>query len=85
MIADSAGQFAAGRAGADPATLEASAARAGLALACCYSTAEEYEAEIIKVRREAGAFDHLTGAAQLRVLLGITAGAAVVALCILMI
>jgi hypothetical protein len=54
-----------------------------VALACCYSTADEYEAEIIKLRREAGAFDHLTGAAQLRMLLGIAAGAAAVALCIL--
>lgn len=63
-------------------TLEASVARAGVALACCYSTAEEYEAEIIKVRRAAGAFDR--GVSPLRTLLGVTAGLCVVALFILM-
>lgn len=63
-------------------TLEASVARAGVALACCYSTAEEYEAEIIKVRRAAGAFNR--GIGPFRTLLGITAGLCAIALFILM-
>ena len=29
---------------------------AGLALACAYSSSEEYEAEVIQVRRKAGAY-----------------------------
>jgi hypothetical protein len=29
---------------------------AGLALACAYSSSDEYEAELIQVRREAGAY-----------------------------
>jgi hypothetical protein len=40
----------------DPKLLEADAARAGLALACSYSSSEEYEAELIRVRREAGVY-----------------------------
>jgi hypothetical protein len=36
-----------------PAALEASA---GLALACAYSSSDEYEAEVIQVRRKAGAY-----------------------------
>lgn len=40
----------------DPTQLEAEAAKAGLALACCYSSSEEYEAELIQVRRQAGAY-----------------------------
>jgi hypothetical protein len=29
---------------------------AGLALACAYSSSEEYEAEVVQVRRKAGAY-----------------------------
>jgi hypothetical protein len=36
--------------------LEADAACAGLALACAYSSSDEYEAEVIRVRRKAGAY-----------------------------
>jgi hypothetical protein len=36
--------------------LEANAACAGLALACAYSSSDEYEAEIIQARRKAGAY-----------------------------
>jgi hypothetical protein len=36
--------------------LEANAFRAGLALACAYSSSAEYEAELIAVRRAAGAY-----------------------------
>ena len=59
--------------------LEQSVDRAGLALACCYSSAEEYEAEIISLRRAAGAFDrHYLR--RFRLVLGMTAGAALFAL-----
>jgi hypothetical protein len=37
-------------------TLEADAACAGLALACAYSSSDEYEADVIRSRRAAGAF-----------------------------
>jgi hypothetical protein len=40
----------------DPKLLEADAARAGLALACSYSSSEEYEAELIRLRLEAGLY-----------------------------
>ena len=42
--------------GSDAPSLEANAASAGLALACAYSSSEEYEAEVIQVRRKAGAY-----------------------------
>jgi hypothetical protein len=40
----------------NPETLEAQAASAGLALACSYSSSDEYEAEVIRIRREAGLY-----------------------------
>jgi len=36
--------------------LEARAARAGLAFGCRYASADEYEADVIKVRRDAGIY-----------------------------
>jgi hypothetical protein len=36
--------------------LDANAASAGLALACAYSSSDEYEAEVIQARRKAGAY-----------------------------
>jgi len=39
--------------GSDAIALEACA---GLALACAYSSSDEYEAELIQVRRKAGAY-----------------------------
>ena len=39
--------------GSDAVALEACA---GLALACAYSSSDEYEAELIQVRRKAGAY-----------------------------
>ncbi len=39
--------------GSDAVALEAPA---GLALACAYSSSDEYEAELIQVRRKAGAY-----------------------------
>lgn len=38
------------------ASLEDNAARAGAALGCSYSSSAEYEAELIAVRRAAGAY-----------------------------
>jgi hypothetical protein len=40
----------------DAHALEANAASAGLALGCAYSCSDEYEAELIAVRRRAGAY-----------------------------
>ena len=37
-------------------TLEACATRAGFALGCAYSTSDEYEADVIRSRRAAGAY-----------------------------
>jgi hypothetical protein len=39
-----------------PHALEANAASAGLALGCAYSSSDEFEAELIQVRRKAGAY-----------------------------
>jgi len=44
---------------ADLAALRRAAERAGTALACLFSSADEYEAELIRERRAAGAFAHL--------------------------
>jgi hypothetical protein len=41
---------------ADFQALEANVARAGLALACAYSSSDEYEAAVIAARRQAGAY-----------------------------
>jgi hypothetical protein len=41
---------------ADIAALRAAAERAGTALACLFSTADEFEAEVVRVRREQGAY-----------------------------
>ena len=41
---------------ADLAALRAAAERAGTSLACLFSTADEFEAEVVRVRREQGAF-----------------------------
>ena len=40
----------------DIVALRAAAERAGTALACLFSTADEFEAEVVRVRREQGAF-----------------------------
>ena len=39
-----------------PHALEVNAASAGLALGCAYSSSDEFEAELIQVRRKAGAY-----------------------------
>jgi hypothetical protein len=41
---------------ADLVALRAAAERAGSALACLFSSSDEYEADLIRVRRAAGAF-----------------------------
>jgi hypothetical protein len=41
---------------ADIAALRATAERAGTALACLFSSADEFEAEVVRVRREQGAY-----------------------------
>jgi hypothetical protein len=41
---------------ADIVALRAAAERAGTALACLFSSADEFEAEVVRVRREQGAF-----------------------------
>jgi hypothetical protein len=56
----------------DLSLLEAAVTRAGEALACGYSSADEYEAEIISTRRAAGAFDRRY-VRKFRLTLGITA------------
>ena len=68
---------------ADLRALEASADRAGLALACAFSSADEFEADVIRVRREARLISsrHI---AQMRGALVVTATAAVAALLVLM-
>lgn len=63
--------------------LEASANRAGLALACAFSSSAEFEADVIRARREARLISsrHI---AQMRGALVVTATAAVAALFVLM-
>jgi hypothetical protein len=41
---------------ADIAALRAAAERAGTALACLFSSSDEFEAAVVRVRREQGAF-----------------------------
>ena len=41
---------------ADIAALRAAAERAGTALACLFSTSDEFEAAVVRVRREQGAY-----------------------------
>jgi hypothetical protein len=41
---------------ADIVALRAAAERAGTALACLFSSSDEFEAEVVRVRREQGAF-----------------------------
>ena len=68
---------------ADLRELEASADRAGLALACAFSSAAEFEADVIRTRREARLITsrHI---AQLRGALVVTATAALAVLLVIM-
>jgi len=47
---------------ADIVALRAAAERAGTALACLFSSSDEFEAEIVRVRREQGAYKAQTRA-----------------------
>ena len=49
--------FSATRPPSDLGLLEANAKRAGLALGCTFSSSAEFEAELIRERRAAGAYD----------------------------
>lgn len=60
---------------AEFSALEASVERAGTALACVYSGADEFEAAVIRARRKAGQIGP-GHAGQLRLVLGATAAAA---------
>jgi hypothetical protein len=66
----------------DLGALEDSATRAGLALACSYSSAAEFEAEIIRERRAAGAYGN-PRVAHLRIALAATAVMSLAALFLL--
>jgi hypothetical protein len=68
---------------ADLGALQDQAQRAGLALACCYSGADEYEAEIISLRRAAGAYGH-PRTRNMRVVLAATAVMSLAMLILLM-
>lgn len=57
--------------------LEDNAAQAGFALACSYSTSQEYEAELIAARRAAGRYGPKRGRWPIRIA-GIAAGVAAV-------
>jgi hypothetical protein len=52
---------------ADIAALRVAAERAGTALACLFSTSDEFEAAVVRVRREQGAY-RKRGRTTLRVL-----------------
>ena len=48
---------------ADLAALRAAAERAGTSLACLFSTSDEFEAAVVQVRREQGAYQPPAAAA----------------------
>jgi hypothetical protein len=66
----------------DLKALEVSADRAGMALACMFSSADEYEADIIRSRLNAGLIGH-RHVAGMRGVLAVTATAALAALLII--
>ena len=66
----------------DLGVLEATANRAGIALACSYSSAAEYEAEIVRERRAAGAFSQQR-ITRMRLMLAATAVMSLAALMLL--
>jgi hypothetical protein len=66
---------------ADIVALEQSVERARLALACSFSSYDEFEADVIQKRRQSGAFESRFASA-FQLVLGTTAGACIVALVI---
>ena len=67
----------------DVLALEDSVARAGFALACCYTTSDEYEAELIAARRAAGVYGPKRRRWKTR-FLAVTVGIAVVVILIVL-
>lgn len=63
---------------ADIVALRAAAERAGTALACLFSSADEFEAEVVRVRRAQGAY-RSRNRMHRPVVLGILAGLLVIA------
>lgn len=57
----------------DIVALRAAAERAGTALACLFSTADEFEADVVRVRRAEGAYGPPARASHLLCWLGLTA------------
>jgi hypothetical protein len=53
---------------ADLTALRAAAERAGTALACLFSSSDEFEAAVVRVRREQGAFRSTRASRPLRAL-----------------
>lgn len=51
---------------ADIVALRAAAERAGTALACLFSSSDEFEAEVVRVRREQGVYQTRTRSHPLR-------------------
>ena len=66
-------------------TLEASVERAGRALACAYSGAEDFEAAVIRARRQPRAFSGPSLITQMQIVVGATALAAVAMLVVLVV
>lgn len=64
------------------ALLALDAQRAGLALACVFSSSDEFEAAVIRARREAGAFGPAKGRARKSVYWGCALGALILLLII---
>jgi hypothetical protein len=62
------------------AHLALDAQRAGLALACAFSSSDEFEAEVIRARREAGAFGPAKGRRHKSVYWGCALGALILLL-----
>jgi hypothetical protein len=57
----------------DIVALRAAAERAGTALACLFSTADEFEADVVRVRRAEGAYGPSARASHVLRWLGLTA------------
>jgi hypothetical protein len=66
---------------ADALALEANADRARRALACAYSSSDEFEADVIKAQRQAGAYGPRRQQRQAVIALA-TASAVIVAICL---
>jgi hypothetical protein len=63
--------------------LEANAVHAGLALGCRYSSSDEYEAEVIRIRRAAGAYQNVQPRRQRLIGLSVAAVLAIIILVVI--